>query len=138
MVIGPSRPKEKYVYGNSPRDTQLRLNEMAFFERMAIEESTRVNLTSVVRRYVSFCECLGLRPFPVSFKDPGPLLGPILPSPWPYNTLGAWDPVALKRASRCRGGVWLSEGVKAPLDDVVAGLTKYDRSPSARKLPSGA
>lgn len=71
MVTVPSRPKDKYVYGNSPRDMQLRLNEMAFIERMAIEESTRVNLTSVVRRYVSFCECLGLRPFPVSFKTLG-------------------------------------------------------------------
>ena len=71
MVTLPSRPKKKYVYGNSPRDIQLRLNERAFFERMAIEEFTRVNLTSVVRRYVSFCDCLRLRPFSVSFKTLG-------------------------------------------------------------------
>lgn len=52
MATVPSRPKDKYAYGNSLRDMQLRMNELAFFERMAIEESTRVNLTSVVRRYV--------------------------------------------------------------------------------------
>lgn len=124
----PSRPKGKCVYGNSPRDTQLRLNELAFFERTAIEESTRVILTSVVRRYFFFCQCLGLRPFPVSFKTLGLYL-----VQYCHRHGHTTRPVPgilshLKRANRCRGGAWLTEGDKTRLDDVIAGLK--------RKLPT--
>ena len=112
MVTVPSRPKDKYAYGNSPRDMQLRLNELAFFERMAIEESTRINLTSVVRRYVYFCKCRGLRPFPVSFKTLGLYL--IQYCHRHGHTTRSVPRILshLKRANRCRGGAWLSKGDK--------------------------
>ena len=135
MVTVPSRPKDKYAYGNSPRDMQLRLNELAFFERMAIEDSTRANLTSVVRRYVFFCKCLGLRPFPVSFTALGLYLVQYCHRHGHTTRSVPGILSHLKRANRCRGGIWLSDGDKARLDDVIAGLKKYDRSPSARKLP---
>lgn len=135
MVTVPSRSKDKYVYGSSPRDIQRRLEELVFFESMAIEESTRVNLTSVVRRYVHFCKCLGLRPFPVSFKTLGLYLVQYCHRHGHTTRSVPGILSHLKRANRCRGGAWLSDGDKARLDDVIAGLSKYDRSPPARKLP---
>jgi hypothetical protein len=126
-VTVPSRPKGKYVYGNSPRDMQLRLNELAFFERTAIDKSTRVNLTSVVRRYFSFCQCLGLRPFPVSFKTLGLYLVQYCHRHGHTTRSVPGILSHLKRANCCRGGAWLTEGDKTRLDDVIAGLK--------RKLP---
>lgn len=71
MVTVPSRPKSKYVFESTRRDMKVRMNELAFFERMALEDSTRASMTSVVSCYVQCCESLGLRPFPVSFRTLG-------------------------------------------------------------------
>lgn len=135
MVTAPSRPKDKYAFTISPRDMRVRLEELSFFERMALEESTRTNLTSMVRCYVAFCSSLGLRPFPVSFKTIGLYLIHYCHR-YGHTTRSIPGILShLKRANRCRGGAWLSEGERARLDDVIAGLKKYDRTASARKLP---
>ena len=102
MVTVPSRLKDKYVYGNSPRNVVW--TSWLFFESMAIEESTRVNLTSVVRRYVHFCKCLGLRPFPVSFKTLGLYLVQYCHRHGHTTRSVPGILSHLKRANRCRGG----------------------------------
>lgn len=135
MVTPPSRPRDKYVFSTSPRDMRLRLDELAFFERMALEDSTRANLTSMVRRYVAFCKSLGLRPFPVSFKTLGLYLIHYCHRHG-HTTRSIPGMLShLKRANRCRGGAWLSDGDQARLEDVIAGLKKFDRTSPARKLP---
>lgn len=135
MVTAPSRPKSKYVFENTRHSMKQRMTELAFFERMALEESTRANMASVVRCYVQFCESLGLRPFPVSFRTLG-LYFVQYCHRFGHTTRSVPGILShIKRANRSRGGSWLSEGDKARLDDVIAGLKKYDRTPSARKLP---
>jgi len=135
MVTPPSRPTNKYVFATSPRDLRVRMDELAFFERMALEESTRANLTSVVRCYVAFCKSLGLRPFSVTFHTLGLYL--IHYCHRHGHTTRSIPGILshLRRANRCRGGAWLSDGDQARLDDVTAGLKKFDRSSPARKLP---
>jgi len=111
------------------------MEELAFFERMALEESSRTNLTSMVRRYVAFCQSLGLQPFPVSFQTLGLYLVHYCHRHGHTTRSIPGILSHLKRANRCRGGGWLSEGDRARVDDVIAGLKKYDRTAPARKLP---
>ena len=135
MVTVPSRPKSKYVFKNTRFDMKARLDELAFFERMALEESSQANMASVVRCYIQCCESLGLRPFPVSFRTLG-LYFVQYCHRFGHTTRSVPGIIShLKRANRSRGGAWLSEGDKARLDDVIAGLKKYDRTATARKLP---
>lgn len=135
MVTMPSRSKSKYVFENTRHGMTVRMNELAFFERMALEESTRANQASVVRCYTQFCESLGLRPFPVSFRALGLYLVQYCHR-FGHTTRSVPGILShLKRANRSRGGSWLADGDKARLDDVISGLKKYDRTPSARKLP---
>lgn len=135
MVTVPSRPKSKYVFPTTRHDMVVRMEELAFFERVALEAATHANMASVVRCYIQCCRSLGLRPFPVSFKTLGLYLVQYCHR-FGHTTRSVPGILShLKRANRSRGGSWLSDGDKARLDDVIAGLKKYDRTPSARKLP---
>ena len=125
----------KYDIDISPAALAIMMQELAFFERAALEESTRRSLTSIERCYVQFCQSAGIRSFPVSFNSVGLYLVQYCHR---FGHTTRTIPVILshlKRANRPHSDQWLDAASQARLDDVIAGLKKYDHTPSNRKLP---
>lgn len=127
--------RRKYELAITQTDMEQRLKELHFFERMAIEESSRRKLDSTVRCYEQFCTSATIQSMPPTYVSLG-LYAVQYAHRFGHTTRTL--PVLfahLKRACRERGLPWLDEAAQARLDDVVAGLRKYDHTTSARKLP---
>lgn len=127
--------KNKYDILISKEDMAHRLRELSFFERMAIEESTRGKQSSIVNCYQAFCRSAGLQARPVTFEAMG--LYSIQYCHRFGNTARTLPVIYahVKRWDREEGGCWMDALSEARLTDVAAGLAKFDRTPSARKLP---
>ena len=132
MVIPPHH---KYDIPVSLEDLRAREKELAYFERMAIEDSTRACLNSVVRCYTTFCASAGIPAFPVSYRSLGLYLVQYCYR-FGHTTRSIPGIIShLKRANREYSVEWLDAADQLRLDDLKVGLSKYDRSAPARKLP---
>lgn len=134
-IIMSARPTHKYDIPISASDLAAREMELLYFERMAIEDSTRATMNSVVRCYVQFCESARIPAFPVTFRSLGLYLVQYCHR-YGHTTRSIPGIIShLKRANREHSAEWMDDASQARLDDLKAGLQKFDRSTPARKLP---
>lgn len=135
IITMPTRHSSKYANAFKSKDLGQRLKQLAFFEHKALEDASRANLDSIEHNYSVFVEGAGYAPFPVTFTKVGLYL--VQYCHIFGNTTRSIPSLLsnLKRSNRAHGFMWLNEIDKARLDDVIAGLKKYDRSVPARKLP---
>lgn len=125
----------KYEMLISPHELQARFKEMEFFERAALEQSTQRCMASVVRCYVKFCESARVEAFPCSYTSLGLYLVQYCHR---FGHTTRTIPTILshlKRANRQYAVTWLDTASEHRLEDLIAGLKKYDRAPPMRKLP---
>ena len=129
-----SKP-HKYQLQLSPSEINDRIQELAFFERAALEDATQKCQDSIVRCYTTFCQSLKVPPFPVSYTSLGLYL--VQYCHRFGNTTRSIPTILshLKRANRAHADEWLDTPSQLQLDDVVAGLKKYDRTAPKRKMP---
>ena len=125
----------KYDMDITPAALEARLQELTFFERSALEDSSRRALNSTKNCYVIFCRSSTIPAFRVSFTSLGLFLVQYCHK-FGHTTRSIPTLLShLRRANREEGHQWLDAVDEARLDDLVAGLKKFDRSAPRRKLP---
>lgn len=135
IVSKPAQPRHKYELDISSEGISHLMTELSFFERAALEESSRKCMTSIVRCYSIFCGSIRLNPFPVSFESVALFL---IQSCHKFGNTTRSIPGMLshlKRANRSYSNEWLDARSEQRLEDVIKGLKKFDRSQPRRKLP---
>lgn len=135
-MTGQSKPAQhKYEMQLSDSEIRARYNELKFFERAALEDSTRKCMDSVVRCYITYCRSMRIRAFPVTYPSIGLYLVQYCHK-FGHTTRSIPGIIShLKRANRSYSDEWLDAASEASLDDLVKGLRKFDKSSPRRKHP---
>jgi hypothetical protein len=134
--VMPGRAPTKWVMqSTSVEDLNAREREAEYFERMALEEATQRALTSVTRCYTTFCTSIGVDPWPLSYRS---LSLHLVQYCHRFGHTTRSIPSILSHLKRANRPHVLAEPDVMRLEDLVAGLKKFDRSAPARKLPMTA
>ena len=134
-MVGLQPHKHKYDIDISPAELETRRQELSMIERMALESLSWQVVESTERCYATFCRSANITAFPVSFESLGLYLIQYCRR-FGHTTRTIPSIVSyLKRANRRYSTVWLDDSSQLRLDDLIAGLKKFDRSTPARKLP---
>ena len=127
--------KHKYDLEITPADLEVRRREMAMIERMALEASSWQAVESTERCYSTFCRSANVTAFPVSYESLGLYLIQYCRR-FGHTTRTIPTIIShLKRSNRRVSLNFLDDASQLRLDDLIAGLRKFDRSTPARKLP---
>lgn len=119
----------------TPAEKTALQQDIARFERAALEESSRQGLDSTVRCYSVFCTNNGYRPFPVSFDS---LAAYCVQYCVRFGQTTRSLPTVLshlRRANRAHSPVWLDYANEFRLADLITGLKKHDTTEVRRKQP---
>jgi integrase len=134
-MVASTAPKHKYDIHISAADLETRRQELSMIERMALEANSWKAVESVERCYTTFCRSANLKAFPVSYESLGLYLIQYCRR-FGHTTRTIPTIVShLKRANRRFSTTWMDEASQLRLDDLIAGLRKFDRTAPARKLP---